>query len=133
MSDGVSFDFSEINALTADLAKAPAVVLPKIRQALEVSARHIKDDWRDDWSGSSTVPAGAAAITYDILGAASAILGKSAMSAEIGPELKGQGAVVGMLEYGTPNTGPRGFGAAALKKNEPDFEKGIGLATEGVL
>jgi hypothetical protein len=133
MSDGVSFDFSEINTLTADLTKAPAEVLPKIRQALEVSARHIKDDWRKDWQGSSTVPSGAYAISYDIEGAASAILGKSAMSAEIGPELKGQGAIVGMLEYGTPNTGPRGFGAAALKKNEPDFVKGIGLATGGVL
>lgn len=133
MADGVSFDFSEINTLTADLTKAPAEVLPKIRMALEVTARHIKDDWRADWQGSSTVPAGAYAISYDIEGAASAILGKSAMSAEIGPELKGQGAIVGMLEYGTPNTGPRGFGAAALKKNEPDFERGIGKATEGVL
>ncbi|MDR6907471.1 hypothetical protein J2X63_003179 [Agromyces sp. 3263] len=133
MSDGVSFDFSELNTLTADLVAAPVKVLPKIRQALEVSARHIKDDWRADWSGSSTVPGGAAAISYDIEGASSAVLGKSAMSAEIGPELKGQGAVVGMLEYGTPNTGPRGFGAAALKKNEPDFEKGIGLATEGLI
>jgi hypothetical protein len=133
VSDGASFDFSEINTLTADLVKAPAEVLPKIRQALEVTARHIKDDWKSDWEGSSHVPAGAYAITYDVEGAASAILGKSAMSAEIGPELKGQGAVVGMLEYGTPNTGPRGFGAAALKKNEPDFERGILKATEGVL
>jgi hypothetical protein len=133
MADGVSFDFSEINTLTADLTKAPVEVLPKIRQALEVTARHIKDDASTDWKGSSTVPAGFAAITYDIHGAASALLGKSAMSAEIGPELRGQGPLVGMLEYGTPNTGPRGFLAAALKKNEPDFEKGIGLATEGVL
>jgi hypothetical protein len=131
VSDGVSFDFTEINALTADLANAPAEVLPKIRQALNVTARHIKDDWRQDWQGSSTVPSGAYAITYDIKGVASLV--SSSMSAEIGPELKGQGAIVGMLEYGTPNTGPRGFGAAALKKNEPDFLKGIGLATEGVL
>ena len=127
----MGFDFSEINALTADLVAAPAKVLPKIRMALEVTARHIKDDWADDWSGSATVPAGAASISYDIKGAAG--IGRSAMSAEIGPELRGQGPLVGMLEYGTPNTGARGFGAAALKKNEPDFEKGIGLATEGVL
>jgi hypothetical protein len=130
---GIEFDFSEINALTADLEKAPAKVLPKIRQALEVTATHIKDDWAEDWSGSSTVPAGAAAITYDIDGASSLILGRSAMSAEIGPELRGQGPLVGMLEYGTPNTGARGFGAAALKKNEPDFERGILKATEDVL
>ena len=133
MSDGIKFDFSEINALTADLVAAPAKVLPKIRQALEVSARHVKDDWRDAWKGSGHVPAGAASITYDIIGFANAFVGRSAMSAEIGPSLHGQGPIVGMLEYGTPNTGPRGFGAEALHKNEADFEKGISLATEGVL
>jgi len=134
MADGVKFDFHEINALTADLVAAPAKVLPKLRQALEVTATNVKKDWQEPLKGSATVPAGAASITYDIIGAASLLLGKSAMSAEIGPELgRAQGPIVGMLEYGTPNTGPRGYGAEALHKNEADFEKGISLATEGVL
>lgn len=133
MSDGLNFDFSEINTLTADLLAAPAKVLPKIRQALEVSARHVKDDWRDAWKGSGHVPGGAASISYDIMGFANAYVGASAMSADIGPSLRGQGPIVGMLEYGTPNTGPRGFGAEALHKNEGDFVKGVLLATEDML
>ena len=119
----VSFDFSEVTKLAADLGAAPAKVRPKVRKALEVTARHVKDDWAGDWAGSVTVPAGASSISYDV----------EDTSAEIGPELKGQGPIVGMLEYGTPNTGARGFGAAALKKNEGDFVKGILMATEGVL
>ena len=130
---GVSFDFSEINDLIADLEKAPAVVLPKIRGALKESALHIQEDWRADWKGSATVGGAPPTITHDIKGAASAFVGRSAMSAEIGPVLRGQGPVAGMLEYGTPNTGPRGFGAAALKKNEGTFADAIGEATEGVL
>jgi len=121
-------DFSEVTKLAADLSAAPLKALPKIRTAVEITARHIKDDWRADWAGSATVPAGASAITYDMK-----VGGGTEIGAEIGPELRGQGPIVGMLEYGTPNTGARGFGAAALKKNEPDFEKGVGLATEGVL
>lgn len=133
MADGLNFDFSEINTLTADLLAAPAKTLPKVRQALEVSARHVKDDWRDAWKGSGHVPGGAASISYDIMGFAGAHAGASAMSADIGPSLRGQGPIVGMLEYGTPNTGPRGFGAEALHKNEADFVKGIELATEDIL
>jgi hypothetical protein len=128
---GIDFDFSEINALAADLGKVPAEVVPNIVKAVAVTALHIKDDWREAWSGSGHVPAGAAAITYEMKGGAS--LAASAVSAEIGPELKGQGPLVGMLEYGTPNTGPRGFGAEALHKNEPDFEKGILKAAGDIL
>lgn len=120
---GISFDFSEVHKLAADLAAAPLKVLPNVQKALEVTARHVKDDWADDWSGSTHVPGGAASITYDV----------HPLTAEIGPELRGQGPVAGMLEFGTPNTGPRMFGAAALKKNEGDFVRGMLKATEGVL
>lgn len=126
-----SFDFSEINALAADLAKAPAKVIPNIVKALQVTAGHVKDDWREPLSGSESLPGGAASVTYEMKSGAS--LTGSAISVEIGPELKGQGPLVGMLEYGTPTTGARGYGAAALKKNEPDFERGILKATEDML
>ena len=133
MTDGISFDFGAINELVADLRAAPEKVLPKVRQALEVSARHVKDDWRDAWKGSGHVPGGAASISYDIMGMASAYVGRSLMWAEIGQYLRGQGPVVGMLEYGTPNTGARGYGAEALHKTEGDFIKGIEKATEDML
>ena len=123
MSDGIKFDFSEILLLTADLGKASAKVVPNVIKAVEVTARHVKDDWREPWSGSEHVPGAPPSITYDMkLGAG--------ISAEIGPEIGGPGALAGMLEYGTPNTGARGYGAEALHRNEGDFVEGITKAGE---
>ena len=127
----ISFDFSEINDLAADITRSTKVVPQKIATAMRVTAGKIKDDWREPLSGSEYLPAGAASVTYDIKGASG--LGSSVLSVEIGPELKGQGPLVGMLEYGTPNTGARGYGAAALAKNQGDFEQGIYKATEDLL
>lgn len=126
MADGVSFDFSEINALAANLDAAPGKMGRNLIAAVEVTAHNVRDDWRESWQGSEHVPAGAGSITYDLLSAASAILGRSAVSAEIGPEVgRPAGPLVGMLEYGTPNTGARGYGAEALHKNEQDFVDGV--------
>lgn len=130
MADGVRADFSDLAKLVADLDRAPGKVASKLVGVVQVTAQGIEDDWKEPLKGSATIPAGAASISHDISGAASALLGKSAVSALIGPALGGQGAVVGMLETGTPNTGPRGFGLAALKKNEAKFLDGIGDATE---
>ena len=133
MADGISFDFSDLNALAAHIDSAPGKMAKNVVTAVKVTAHHVKDDWRAPLSGSETVPGGAASISYDIKGSASALLGKSVVEAEIGPELKGQGPIVGILEYGTPNTGARGYGAEALHKNEGDFVKGIEKATEDIL
>lgn len=122
----IEFDFSELDALTADLTRAPKVAAENVGKALRVTAHKVRDDWREPLSGSEYLPGGAAAVSYDLKGAAS--LTGSALSAEIGPELKGQGPLVGMLEYGTPTVGPRGYGLAALQKNEADFIDGINKA-----
>ena len=120
------FDFSEITKLVADLEDAPDIAAEDIAKALHVTAGKVRDDWRESWEGSEHVPAGAASITYDLQGVASALLGRSVMEAEIGPEIgRAAGPLVGMLEYGTPTTGPRGYGAEALRKNEADFIEGI--------
>lgn len=134
MSDGIRMDTSELDNLVADIGKAPGIVAANVVKAVAVSAQHVKEDWQEPLKGSATLPAGAASITYDIEGAASALLGRSAVTAEIGPELgRAQGPLVGMLEYGTPTTGPRGFGLAALAKNVADFERGVSMAAEDVL
>ena len=130
MADGVRVDTSELDHLVADFGKHMAATPVNVAKAVEVTARHVKDDWREPVTGSESLPGGASAITYEIKGAASALLGASAISAEIGPELRGQGPLVGMLEYGTPNTGPRGYGLEALRKNVDDFERGIARAVE---
>lgn len=120
----VEFDFSEVLKLAADIDQVPRNASQNIRKAVEVTARNVRDAWREQLAGSQTVPAGPASVTYDMKGGGGEIVG------EIGPELgRTQGPLVGMLEYGTPTTGPRGFGAQALKQNEADFERGISIAT----
>jgi hypothetical protein len=125
------FDFSEVTALAADLSKAAKIAPENVAKAVAVTARKVQMDWREPLNGSEYLPAGAAAVTYELKGAAG--IGGSAISAEIGPELRGQGPLVGMLEYGTPNTGARGYGAEALRRNQEDFERGILKAVEDVL
>lgn len=127
MADGLSIDFSDILKLAADLGDVPKTAGRNIRKAVEVTARHVKDDWREPLQGSALLPRGPYSISYDIKGT-----GRS-VEAEIGPELKGQGALIGMLEYGTPSTGPTGYGAKALQQNQDDFEKGLLKAIGDVL
>ena len=129
MADSINFDFSEILALSADLGEVPGNAGRNIRKAIEVTARHIKDDWRGDVTGSTLAPGGQRSISYDIRGG-NAVRG-SEISAEIGPELRDAGPLVGLLEYGVPGkNGPRGYGAAALERNQADFQKGLEIALD---
>ena len=125
------FDFSEVTALAADLGKAAKIAPENVAKAVAVTARKVQMDWREPLNGSEYLPGGAAAVTYELKGFSGAF--GSAISAEIGPELRGQGPLVGMLEYGTPNTGARGYGAEALRRNQEDFERGILKAVGDVL
>lgn len=136
---GEFVDYSDVTDLVADLRSVPFDTGENIVKAHEVSAVKIRDSWREKLSGSETVPQGAQSVTYD-MGANESLLrdvltgrpGRaSEVYTEIGPELdRPQGPIVGMLEYGTPNTAPRGFGAEALRENEDDFARGIDLAVE---
>lgn len=129
MADGFDIDFSELTQFAASLGEVDRVTNGNVRNALEVSARHVRDDWRDPLMGSATVPAGAYSVTYDVEG--SLLFGGRVMRADIGPELgRAQGAIVGLLEEGTPTVGPRGFGLAALQANQDDYERGLTIAVE---
>lgn len=119
----------DMSKLVADLSGAPRKAAPLFRKAVEVTARYVRDDWRAPLGGSRYVPAGAASVTYDIRGGLG--LRGDAIEGEVGPELgRNQGSIVGILETGTPTTGPRGFGLAALAKNAADFERGLAIAAE---
>ena len=125
----MEFDFSEIDKLAADLGDVPKNAGKFIRKAVEVSARHVKDDWRKPLEGSQSVPGGARTISYDLTGG-EAIRG-SEITAEIGPEIGGIGSVVSALEDGFGGRqGPLGYGAAALQMNEEDFQTGLEQALE---
>jgi hypothetical protein len=127
-----TFDFSELSKLAADLGEIPAKTHTNVRKAVEVTARHVKDDWRDPLSQSEMIPRGAVTVSYDIA------TDSEGVTAEVGPTVRGRGShwlggLIGALEYGTPTTPPTGYGHAALQKNEDDFEKGLAEALKDIL
>lgn len=129
MSDGIKFDLSEINALAADLDDAPRDAGKRIRQAVEISARKVKDAWADKLKGENGLPHAPRSITYDL----DAIPGEeqSSITATIGAETgRLQAPIVTVIEFGAPgnNLAPRGYGAGALQETQADFVKGLELA-----
>lgn len=119
--------------LAADLDKAAGNVGKFSRKAIEVTARKVKDGWRDKLKGATALPSAAASITYDIKGG-EAMRG-DAIEAEIGPELgRRQGNIVGLVELGTgSNVSARGYGLAALRDQAEDFLRGQEFAAEDAL
>ena len=119
MADGIDVDLSDFTHLIADIAGAPQKAINNTVGAVEKVSEKVRDDWREPLKGSEHLPGGANAVTHEVTIAGSFLA--SSISGEVGPILRGQGPVVGMLEYGTPTTGARGYGAEALRKNEQSF------------
>lgn len=128
MTDGIDFDFSELNKLGADLGEVPIIAAPNIRSAVQFTATLVKKEaaksvGRGRWS------AAAAAIDYDLHGTTGARLG--GISAEVGYNKGRAGGPLGNLrEFGAPaqNTGPSNDLLKALGNNQADFQKGLEIA-----
>lgn len=118
----------DLNALARDLGEIPKATAPFVRKAVEVSARNIKDLIRNEYSGARQLPGAARSISYDLHGSTGSRLG--GIGAEIGPELGGQGSIVGLVDEGAPRTPGRKRIPKALNDEAPGFEKGIELAIE---
>ena len=140
MTDEVHIDASDLSKLAADIGKAPAKSGRTLRQAIEVTARNIRDAAREKASGLEHAPAFPASITYDV-GANHSLRretlgggGADTILAEIGPDKdRTQGALGNLLEYGSVNNSPRGIMHGALQENQADFEKGINKAIDDAL
>jgi len=125
MADSVSFDFSDINKLVADLATVPNTAGPLIRKAVEITSLKIKRDWQEPLKGSATLPALPFALGFDVKSDGRTI------DSEIGFDLaRNQGPLGGISEYGSPTITGRGYGLASLQKNQGDFVKGLEIALE---
>ena len=122
----IDFDFSEINKLAADLATVPLKAIPNVTKAIEVTARHVKDDWKGGVPGISSRGSSAyeGSIDYDMKPAVGGV------GAEIGPNLGKAGGTFGLLEDGGGGvmSAPQHAGRNAAKKNEADFVKGLSKA-----
>jgi hypothetical protein len=120
-------DFSELMELAADLTGVPAEANRNVKKALEVTARNVKDDWRQGAEigrGEGYSERYASSIFYDIKYPGGAI------EAEIGPELGRPGASAGFLEDapGGVLAAPQHAGRDALEANEEDFLTGLEIA-----
>lgn len=118
----------DLNALARDLGEIPKATAPFVRKAVEISARNIKDLIRDEYSGARALPGASRSISYDLKGSTGSRLG--GISAEIGPELGGQGSVVGLVDEGAPRTPGRKRIPKALNDEAPGFEQGIQRAID---
>ncbi|WP_433584552.1 hypothetical protein [Microbacterium hydrocarbonoxydans] len=118
----------DLLSLEADLRGSPDKVNRNVKKAVEVTARKVKDDWRDGAEVGISDPGFAkryaSSIFYDINFPGGAI------EAEIGPELGRPGGSAGFLEDapGDVHAAPQHAGRDALEANEDDFALGIEIA-----
>lgn len=121
------FDYTDAYRLAADLGDASGDGR-EYSKALQVTAYKVMQAWRGKATGDPHAPAYPYSISYDVHGAG------ANLTAEVGPDKKRrQGALGNLKEFGSVNNPPRGYGAAALQENIPDFEKGISKATDDAL
>lgn len=118
----------DLNALARDLGEIPKATAPFVRKAVEISARNIKDQIKSEYTGARQLPGAARSISYDLKGSTGARLG--GISAEVGPDLGGQGSLVGLVDEGAPRTPGRKRIPKALADETPGFAKGMEQAIE---
>lgn len=118
----VQFDFTEVNRLAANLAAYPSTVAPTVRQAVEVTARKVKDSARDGASGIKGMAAVPSRIDYDLKGDSGSVW------AEIGFRKEGAGQLGNFVEYGSRYFPARQPLSIALHEQEGDFVRGLGIA-----
>ncbi|QMU97842.1 hypothetical protein FVO59_11970 [Microbacterium esteraromaticum] len=117
----------DIRKLAADLTAAGPAVRPFARKAVQVTAHHIKDEWRA--AANRTGLAGYAAdVTYETRENVAGVV------AEIGPT-PGDSGSFGLVEDAPGNvySSPQHAGRSALENNEDDFVRGIDAAVADAL
>lgn len=118
----------DLNALARDLGEIPKATAPFVRKAVEISARNIKDQIKSEYGGARQLPGAARSISYDLKGTTGSRLG--GIGAEVGPELGGQGSLVGLVDEGAPRTPGRKRIPKALQDEADGFTRGIERAIE---
>jgi hypothetical protein len=117
----------DMRSLAADLSAAGPAVRPFARKAIQVTSRHMKDDWRE---GADRTGLGgyAADITYETRETPTAVV------SEIGPTVGDSGSF-GFVEEGggEVQSSPQHAARNALERNEDDFVQGAERAVADAL
>ncbi|WP_426940244.1 hypothetical protein [Pseudarthrobacter sp. S6] len=124
-----SIEITGIESVIRSMVEIDRHAVANISKAVEITARHIKDDAkktaREVLGGS--VRHQASTYQYEIYRPSRGIV-----EAWIGP-VKGWKQAAIPLEYGTPYTAPKPVLEPALTGNIPDLVKGISMATGAAL
>lgn len=122
MADGISFDFSEILKLAADLEAAPAEVSKNVRAAVQVTSLKVKRSAQAK-ANRRGLAGYARDITYETKET------RSTVESEIGPT-PGDAGSFGLVEDASGNvrSAPQHAMRDALRENEEDFIKGLLIA-----
>lgn len=119
MADGFDIDFSELDQLAADLAQVASSAGKYVRDAVDESSLHIKNDWRERATGMRGLGQYPRYISYSFVGFQG--FGATVLKSEIGPTKRGQGNLGAIVEYGSPTFNARGYGEAALAKEQDTY------------
>lgn len=127
MPDGFDLDFREVSELVADFGEVTANVGEYVKAAQTESSANIKAAWADSVEGFPRAKHYHRSIGYDFL--AFQGFGSTILTTDIGPD-KGrrQGALGNLIEYGSVKNTPGGYGDAALKGEEDNFEQLLSAA-----
>lgn len=122
----------EVNGITAaveSLAQVGRRANANAKKAIEVTARNVKDDAKENARGvlGNSVRHQASTYQYEIKKPAEGIV-----EGWIGP-VKGWKQAAIPLEYGTPHTSPKPALEPALTGNIPDLVRGMNAAIEDAL
>lgn len=132
---GLSFDFSALGALAADLESAPDALPKHLGKALGVTSRRVKESAQKRVRGRKHFRQAASAIDYELSWYSGSVSG---MSSEIGYNKdRPAGRLGNLVEYGAPRSGnrlsPGGELQDALHENEDDFQRGVEAAVSDAL
>lgn len=133
MSDGISFDFSELDKLAADLGQVADGIEPFVKSALNVSSLKIKRAAQSKVGARRHFKQAARAITFDVESR------RGGFFSDIGyDKSRGGAALLGNLaEFGAPESPnaltPGNELQTSLHENEADFVYGVERAVDDVM
>lgn len=126
-----SIEITGLENVILDLQQIDRRAVANIAKAVEVNARHIKDDAKKNakalFGPESSVRHQASTYQYEMKHPSAGVV-----EGHIGP-VKGWKQAAIPLEYGTPHTAPKPALEPALTDNIPDLVKGISIALGAAL
>jgi len=120
----VTVDTTQLDALAATLAAAPARLRPAVKAVVSKGALNVKNGMVADATGHAFLPRFPYTISYDITATATTV------QAEIGPDHdKPQGPLAGVVYFGTSRSGPVASLTGPIEREAPAFERFLAVAT----